>query len=375
MRAIVVDDEKLALESMVRNLQRYNVEVVGAFQDPREALKQQVTLSAEVAFVDIEMPEMGGLDLAARLQSDNPELHIVFVTAYEQYAIDAFELDAVDYLLKPVQLKRLDMTLKRLSAMGNANREFSADFFTTLCLLHHLSIQDSRGASIEIQWRTNKAKELFAYMIHLGERTPNKDELLDRLWPDGDIDKAATYLHTTIYQIRRTLKNANIPLKIEYKEGRYRLDLPSGAIVDARKWENSLKEAADAIDPEEVFRLLLKGYRGDYLETEGFLWAENERERIRALWLEHALRNAEWMEASVLYSNAISLYQQIQLKFPEIEASYFGLMRLYDKLGNSSEVHHQYEELTRILAEEFEIRPTEKLKEWFDNWNGGSRTS
>jgi two-component SAPR family response regulator len=124
-----------------------------------------------------------------------------------------------------------------------------------------------------------------------------------------------------------------------------------------------------------VHRLLLKGYRGDYLESEGFLWAENERERLRALWLDQAIRNAEWMEASELFGNAISLYQQIQLKFPEIETSYFGLMRLFDKLGNSSDVHHQYEKLTRILAEEFDIKPTEKIMKWFRNWQGGSRIS
>ncbi|MCD9020823.1 response regulator [Cohnella silvisoli] len=370
MKVIVIDDENLALESMVRMLQRFDVEVAGTFQDPREALKHHESLGAEVAFMDIEMPEMNGLELASRLQSVNPELHIVFVTAYEQYAIEAFEMAAVDYLLKPIQLKRLDITLKRLQAMRpGSGRESREQSVTKLRLFHHMSFLDSQGGSLEIPWRTTKAKELFAYMIHLGDRTPNKDELLDRIWPDVHIEKAVTLLHTTIYQIRQTLKNACIPLRIEYKEGRYCLDLASGMQVDTRMWEMAVREAANEGNPEKMHHLLLTEYRGDYLETEGYLWAESERERLRALWLEHALKNASQMETSALFSNAISLHQQIQERFPEIEESYFGLMRLFDKLGNTSEVQHQYANLTRMLAADFGMHPDESITKWFDDWN------
>ncbi|QJD87021.1 response regulator [Cohnella herbarum] len=369
MKAIVIDDEPLAVDSMVRILQRYQVEVVGAFVDPREALKQQEHLRADVAFVDIEMPEWNGLELASRLQSANPELHIVFVTAYEQYAIDAFELAAVDYLLKPIQLKRLDVTLKRLAAMRPGGSEPREDGLAMLCLLHHLSFQDARGGAMEIPWRTTKAKELFAFMIHLADKTPNKDELLDRIWPEGDLDKSVTYLHTAIYQIRQAFKTANIPLKIEYKEGRYRLDLPANVQVDARAWENAVKAAAEENQPEKMVQLLVKEYRGDYLETEDFHWAANERERLRALWLEHALKNASQLEAAGSSGDAISLFQQIQVRFPEIEESYFGLMRLYDKLGNTSEVNHQYELLTDMLNEDFGVRPSGIVTEWFESRN------
>lgn len=369
MRAIVVDDELLAVESMVRILQRYQVEVVGAFQDPREAIKHQEQLRADVAFVDIEMPELNGLELAFRLQSANPELHIVFVTAYEQYAIDAFELAAVDYLLKPIQLKRLEVTLKRLEAMRPVRNEPREEGLATLCLLHHLSFQDARGGSLEITWRTTKAKELLAYMIHLADKTPKKDELLDRIWPEGDLEKSVTYLHTAIYQIRQAFKTANIPMKIEYKEGRYRLDIPADVQVDAIAWEKAVKATAEDNQPEKMVQLLVKEYRGDYLETDDFHWAVNERERLRALWLEHALRTASQLVELGSYGDAITLYQQIQLRFTEIEESYFGLMRLYDKLGKTSEVNHQYEKLTGMLEEDFGIRPTNVVTDWFESRN------
>jgi len=227
MKAIIVDDEYLALESMTRLLQRFEVQVAGAFQDPREALKQLEALDADVAFVDIEMPELNGLELVARLQAAQPSLQIVFVTAYEQYAIDAFELAAIDYLLKPIQLKRLETTIKRLSSKhaDTTTPEPLQPMEQTICFFHHLSFQDAQGNPINIAWRTAKARELLAYLIHSGDKTPSKEELLDRIWPDADPDKSITHLHTTIYQIRQSMKTMGVPLSLQYKEGRYHVEL------------------------------------------------------------------------------------------------------------------------------------------------------
>jgi len=367
MKAIVVDDEYLALKSMVRMLNRFEVEVAGAFQDPREALQRQVELDADVAFVDIEMPELNGLELAARMQSVQPRLNIVFVTAYEQYALEAFELAAIDYLLKPLQLKRLEVTLKRLQ-VNRFEPQPAAEPLPVLCLFHHLSFRNGRGALLNVPWRTTKVKELLSYLIHSGDKTPAKEELLDRIWPDTDLEKSITHLHTTIYQIRQTLKNAGIPLQIHYKDGRYRIDL-KGMEVDAVRWESAVREAGKTLDHAKMHQLLLNEYRGDYLETEDYDWAYNERERLKALWLEHALKNVEQLETSGLFSDAISLYQQIQIRFPENEESYFGLMRLYDKLGNSSEVHHQFDKLSRMLREDFGLKPSGPIEEWFRKWS------
>ncbi|MFC5470680.1 response regulator [Cohnella suwonensis] len=377
MKAIVIDDEGPALDSLTRLLERNGIDVAGSFRDPREALKQQGSLRFDVAFVDIEMPELNGLELAARLQTSKPDLQIVFVTAYEQYAVEAFELDAADYLLKPVQLGRLDMTLKRLraAARGGSSDEGKASLHT-ICLLQRLGFHDAQGSLLDIQWRTAKARELFAYLVHCGDRSPSKDELIDTLWPDGDVDKAATLLHTSLYHIRQTMKNANFPLKVEYKEGRYRLVLPQMTGIDASQWEQAVAVAAEVGDADKWQELLLEGYRGDYLEAESFLWAEPERERVRALWLEGALRLAGSFEAKASASGgesakAIAIYQKVQSRFPEIEDSYFGLMRHYDALGQSSEVYHQYANLVRMLGDEFGMRPKPDIQAWFDEWYTG----
>jgi two-component system, LytTR family, response regulator len=113
LRAFVVDDERLAVERLCRLLMETGrVSVAGSATDPEVALKQlQEGLAVDVIFLDVQMPEMSGFDLLARLDADTP---VVFTTAYDQYAIEAFAVNSVDYLLKPIEPARLDRALDKL---------------------------------------------------------------------------------------------------------------------------------------------------------------------------------------------------------------------------------------------------------------------
>jgi two-component system LytT family response regulator len=118
LRAVVVDDEPLPRQRM-RDLvaQHPMLTLVGEATNGTEALDVIVELEPDLAFLDIQMPELDGLQVAASLTDESPPA-IVFVTAYDEYAIRAFEVDAIDYLLKPVTPERftaaVDRVLKRL---------------------------------------------------------------------------------------------------------------------------------------------------------------------------------------------------------------------------------------------------------------------
>jgi two-component system LytT family response regulator len=113
LRTILVDDEPLALERLqvfFRDMD--GAEVVGTARDGKEAAEAIARLKPDLAILDIQMPEQNGLRVAATLPEENrPE--IVFVTAFEQYAPDAFEVEAADYLLKPVRFDRLWQAVER----------------------------------------------------------------------------------------------------------------------------------------------------------------------------------------------------------------------------------------------------------------------
>ncbi|QDQ84977.1 LytR/AlgR family response regulator transcription factor [Paraburkholderia megapolitana] len=115
MRALIVDDEALARSKLLRMLRVFpDVEVVGEAIDGATALTLAEQLRPDVIFLDVQMPEVDGFDVAASLPDDAPAL--VFVTAFDQYALRAFDAQAVDYLLKPVEPERLARTVQRLRA-------------------------------------------------------------------------------------------------------------------------------------------------------------------------------------------------------------------------------------------------------------------
>jgi DNA-binding LytR/AlgR family response regulator len=115
-RAVVAEDEALLRDELLSLLRAAwpELEVVSACGDGGTALEAIETHRPEVAFLDIRMPGLTGLEVASAAADVSPSTHVVFVTAYNQYAIDAFERGAVDYLLKPIAPDRLEATVRRL---------------------------------------------------------------------------------------------------------------------------------------------------------------------------------------------------------------------------------------------------------------------
>jgi two-component system response regulator LytT len=115
MSAIIADDEQLAREELKFLLDQVgDVEVVAVAANGIEALDAIERLDPALAFLDIQMPGLDGLSVVRRLKEQNIEPpHVIFSTAYDQFAVEAFRLDAVDYLLKPVERDRLEETISR----------------------------------------------------------------------------------------------------------------------------------------------------------------------------------------------------------------------------------------------------------------------
>ena len=104
MRCIAIDDEELALELLEDNISKVDyLELVGSFNNPLEAIRVIQEQKIELVFLDIQMPGLTGLQL---IKSLDPRPMFILITAYEKYALDGFNLDVVDYLLKPVALER-----------------------------------------------------------------------------------------------------------------------------------------------------------------------------------------------------------------------------------------------------------------------------
>jgi two-component system LytT family response regulator/two-component system response regulator LytT len=115
LRAIVVDDEQLARQELCYLLQQFGgIDVVAQAGNGVEALNVIEEYQPDVVMLDVQMPGLTGFEVARRVVEAGLETQLVFVTAYDQYAIDAFEVNAVDYLLKPVEQARLATAIERV---------------------------------------------------------------------------------------------------------------------------------------------------------------------------------------------------------------------------------------------------------------------
>jgi len=114
LRLLIADDEPLAAERLQLLLaQSPQVDLVGTASDGEGAVRMAEALTPDLLLLDIEMPGLDGIDVARALASKQPSAAVVFITAFDQFAVAAFEVEAVDYLMKPVTPERLQRALKR----------------------------------------------------------------------------------------------------------------------------------------------------------------------------------------------------------------------------------------------------------------------
>ncbi len=121
IRTIIVDDERLARKELARLLEEHKeIEIIGEYGDPEEAIAGISELDPDLVFLDIHMPGKTGFDVLEELERAP---HVIFVTAYDEFAIKAFEVNAMDYILKPVEEERFTVALRKALKIIQENKE------------------------------------------------------------------------------------------------------------------------------------------------------------------------------------------------------------------------------------------------------------
>ncbi|MFM2486567.1 LytR/AlgR family response regulator transcription factor [Celerinatantimonas yamalensis] len=157
MRAIIVEDEPLAQQELTFLIEKYSqISMVGCFEDGLEAFKFLQSNEVDVAFLDINVPSIDGMLLAKNIHQFARRPHIVFTTAYKEYAVDAFELEAFDYLLKPISESRIKGLLKKLEQ--SQNQSSPVELMTDNTEHHEASLSPSATLTVSAQERIHVVK-------------------------------------------------------------------------------------------------------------------------------------------------------------------------------------------------------------------------
>ncbi|OWR31782.1 hypothetical protein CDO73_04690 [Saccharibacillus sp. O23] len=392
MRAMLIDDEQPALMHLERLLRADGrIEPAALCMSAREGLERLAREPIDVVFLDIGMPEMNGLEAAEHIQQAYSRIAIVFVTAYSEYAVEAFELQAIDYLLKPIGAPRLRKAIDRLVPQGTGqtveeDREPPAAEKTNapsapadssprdaekgpdILTFGRLELADSAsGQAYPIKWRTAKIQELFAYLLHGREQWVRRDELIEWIWPNVSPEKAATHLHTSVYRLRKILNEWAPQMKLEYRQESYRL-LRGGAETDAERLEREAASLA-AEDADRAERLLPL-WRGDYLAHHDYAWAKSRAADLKRLCVQLALYFAEDKRINGKHEEAIRHLSALQTTDPFNEEICRLLMRTHAELGDKRGVRECYQMLRQRLEEDLGVEPerqTEELYEQLEN--------
>ncbi len=188
LKAVIVDDEQLAASYLERLVTSFDdVEVAGVFSLPGEALAMIGSDEIDVAFLDIEMPGMSGLDLLEKIKLNDPGVEVVLVTGYGEYALEAYEKKALGYLLKPCSREDVLYYLNQVRELRRRRRK---RIFDIVAFGNFEVYADGE----RVPFSNAKAKELFALLVDARGASVSIESIATTLWEGHPFDDSAKAL-------------------------------------------------------------------------------------------------------------------------------------------------------------------------------------
>lgn len=364
---IIIDDEISSLNETCRLAENTGfLSVIGKYQSPLKALEAVETLSPLVAFVDIDLPEMDGITLAERILEIDPDILVVFITGHNEYAVEAFELNALDYLLKPIRIKRFNAMTEKIKQkldkkVENISSKLTVNVFGKL----EVKIGDEL-----ILWKRSKAEEVFAYLMVNHGCFVRKEEIVDKIWPEYDFATGLSILKTSICRIRSVLAGLKNEVKVLYSGGRYCLTL------DIKNTESDYLQLCQAladyrennVSTYEAVEKACDIYNRGFLSQQGYIWSIEKDEELRKQLLSIMGEIAQQycnQNSIAKYLKALKCVAELAPYYEQTNNAY---MKKLEQLGEYQQIVMHYTWLEKILKEQYDSEPSKRIIDSFGKY-------
>lgn len=241
MKILLVDDEKLQLTRLEESVRSVvpSADIV-TYTNPVLALNENKNTKIDIAFLDIEMPKLNGIQLAKALKNINPKINIVFVTAFDRFALDAMKMHASGFVTKPVNQEKIfeEINGLRYPVELTPTKKLQIKCFGNFEVFHD-------GQPLKFAY--SKSKELFAYLVDREGSAININELNAVLWEEDH----TSYLRNLISDIQKTLAKIGASDVFIKRHNECYIDT-SKVDCDAYEYKNNNPEA-------------IRMYRGEYM--------------------------------------------------------------------------------------------------------------
>lgn len=218
MIALALDDEYLMLERLARAVfASPDIDEVYKFSNCAAALEWLAGNQVDIAFLDINMRGITGLEMAQRISSLQPDCKIVFCTGYSEHALDAFKVHASGYLMKPITESDVQAEIDHIKQVKRSDKALTVKCFGDFQVLHN-------GAPVH--FKRSKTLELFAYLVDRDGAGVSAKQICAVLWEDDQAEtKHMNYFWQLLDDLRRTLKELDADQVLLKVGSRYALDM------------------------------------------------------------------------------------------------------------------------------------------------------
>lgn len=326
IKVITIDDERYALEYLRKELSHFDIlEILNEFQDTNEAIKFLSTTNVDLIFADIEMPSMSGIDFLKYINKQYPHIKVIFTTAYDHYTLNAFELGAFDYIIKPVLKDRIAVSLQR---MTNKQINFSKQF--EIKMFNHFSLTYNGNL---LAWRTLKAKEIVAYLLLHNDRPIHQTQLINDIWGEKQDEVTSNYIYSIIYYARQTFKKIGLQNVIEYINGYYSINM------EYINYQSDLQKFQDFCDniPFFTFNKTNIGlaietcnlYTGDLFQHNDYPWSIDQKTHIENQYESLLFNIANYYYKNQAYNDTYQYIKKLSDRNPFNDAVHKLILAIY----------------------------------------------